>query len=61
MRREHIIIVASVVAVVAIGLIFAGIVFFQFFPKMKKGYTRMAGFLELRSYPKLSEVVPTVI
>lgn len=63
MKRDQSIILAAIIvgAVVAIALILAGIVFFPLFAEMKNGYTKMEGFLELRSYPKVSEIVPTVM
>jgi hypothetical protein len=34
---------------------------FLAFSKLKVGYTKMEGSLELRAYPKISETVPTVM
>lgn len=54
----------AVVGVLAVAVIILALVLafdFLTLPRLKSGYTEMEGFLELRPYPKISEVVPTVM
>lgn len=59
METKDAAIVVLIVAVVALALI--TIYNFLKFPKLESGYTELEGFLELRTYPKISETVPTVM
>ncbi len=54
---------AVIVVLTVVIIAFALITVFNFLaiPKLKTGYTEIDGFLELRTYPKTSEVVPTVM
>lgn len=54
---------AVIVVLTVVVIAFALMTVFNFLaiPKLKTGYTEIEGFLELRAYPKTSEVVPTVM
>lgn len=54
---------AVIIVLTVVVIVFVLITVFNFLatPKVKTGYTKIEGFLELRAYPKTSEVVPTVM
>jgi hypothetical protein len=58
MKSNFIIVVA---AVIVISVILIAMFFILSAPKLKSGYTDVEGFLELLSYPKISQAVPTVM
>jgi hypothetical protein len=59
MRKWQVVVIVAVVAVVAVACV--SLVIFPLFFGLKLGYTEIEGFLEFRAYPKISEIVPTVM
>lgn len=53
--------IIGLLAVAVFVLALVPVFYFLTLPKLKSGYTKVEGFLELRAYPKISETVPTVM